>query len=76
MSNDSATSVSSRVLFDSVVVGTAMEKDISLLVFPVATMISRIHLAFILSLISIKVVLIKNVMLKKVMLILSKIRGI
>ena len=47
VSNDSATSVSSRVLFDSVDVGTAMERTFRMLVFPVATMISRIHLALI-----------------------------
>ena len=72
VSNDSPTSVSSPVLFDSADVVIAME-DVSPAGFPMATMISRIHLALILSLISIKVMLIKNVMLKKVMLILSKV---
>ena len=76
VSKDSPTSVSSPVLLDSVDIGTAMEEDVSPAGFPVAKMISRIHLALILSLTSIKVMLIKNVMLNKVMLILSKVQGI
>ena len=49
---------------------------VRLLVFPVETIISRVHLTLILSLISIKLVLIKNIMFKKVVLILSKVPGI
>ena len=58
------------MLFDSADVSTAMEEGVSPAGFPVARMISRIHLALILSLISIKELLKKNVML-----ILRKVRG-
>ena len=75
VSNDSPTSVSSPVLFDSADVSTAMEEDVSPAGFSGGD--DDISDSFSVdSLISIKVVLTKNVVLKKVMLILSKVRGV
>ena len=67
VSPDSSVNVSSPVSFDSPVDGADMEEMVRLLVFPVGMMISRIHLALILSL------LCSTLMLSKVLGMLNKI---